>query len=72
MDFHGASRGALVVACEGQITVADVLDVRTPVEHERMVDAWARDVWAAWEPRHATIRAWIERGLPEHRLDSST
>ena len=51
----------------GGITVADVLRARTPVEHERMVEEWARDVWAAWEPHHATVRGWIERALSGDR-----
>jgi Family of unknown function (DUF5946) len=48
----------------GRITVADVVRARTPAEHERAVEAWARDVWAAWEPHHPTIRRWIEQALP--------
>ena len=51
----------------GHITVADVLEARTPAEHECTVEAWARDVWAAWEPHHATVRRWIERFLSEDR-----
>jgi hypothetical protein len=30
--------------------------------HQSCVDE-AADVWAAWEPHHATIRGWIERSL---------
>jgi hypothetical protein len=47
----------------GHITVVDVLRARTPTEHERMVEAWARDVWSAWSQHHATVRDWIERTL---------
>jgi hypothetical protein len=48
----------------GRLTVADVLPAETPAEHERLVEAWARDVWAGWAPHHATVRSWIdpERG----------
>ena len=51
----------------GRITVADVLQAQTPAEHERMVEAWARDVWSAWEPHQATVRRWVERFLSEAR-----
>ena len=47
----------------GQITICDVLQARTSAEHERVVDAWASDVWAAWEHHHATVRDWIAQGL---------
>lgn len=47
----------------GRITVADVLEARTSAEQEQLVEAWARDVWAAWTPHHATVRGWLERGL---------
>lgn len=49
----------------GRITVADVLEARTPAEHEDLVEAWARDVWAAWAPHHPTVRGWIERGVSD-------
>ena len=48
-----------------RLTVADVLQAQTPAEHERMVEAWARAVWAAWEPHHATVRGWIEHALSD-------
>ena len=51
----------------GRITVADVLQARSPSEHERMVKAWARDVWAAWERHHVTVREWIARFLSDDR-----
>lgn len=50
----------------GRMTVADVHGARTPADHERLVDAWARDVWAAWEPHHATVRDWVEHVLPHY------
>ena len=47
----------------GKSTVADVRDAGGPEEHERVVGDWARDVWAAWGPHHATVRQWIDRSL---------
>jgi hypothetical protein len=47
----------------GNMTVADVLRVEDPVEHSRLVAAWARDVWDAWAPHHPTVRNWIEHTL---------
>ena len=46
------------------------LKIRGPVEaaggaeHAVLVEAWARDVWAAWEPHHATVRDWVDRAAP--------
>ncbi|WP_328808712.1 DUF5946 family protein [Nonomuraea montanisoli] len=48
---------------DGLMTVADVLAARDPAEHGRLVWEWGRDVWRAWEPCHATIRAWNARAL---------
>ena len=40
----------------GTVTVADVLGGVS-------VETWARDVWAAWSPHHATVRAWLAASL---------
>lgn len=40
----------------GTVTVADVL-AGTAIE------AWARDVWAAWSAHHDTVRGWTEQLL---------
>jgi Family of unknown function (DUF5946) len=46
------------------------LTVRGPVlatgrdELAASVEAWARDVWAAWHPHHETVRAWLDRAAP--------
>jgi uncharacterized protein DUF5946 len=46
------------------------LDIRGPVEagggaeHAVLVEAWARDVWAAWEAHHPTVRDWVDRAAP--------
>ncbi|HEX2125361.1 MAG TPA: DUF5946 family protein [Thermoleophilaceae bacterium] len=34
----------------GRLTVADVRGAGDPGEHAAAVEAWARDVWAAWAP----------------------
>lgn len=47
----------------GKTTIADVHRARSAPEHERSVEAWARDVWAAWEPHHGTVRGWIRQSL---------
>ena len=44
----------------GQMTVADVHRAPSAEEHERILYAWARDVWGAWGPHHATIHRWIK------------
>ena len=44
----------------GGTTVADVHRAPSAAEHERSVEAWARDVWTAWEPHHATVRRWVD------------
>jgi len=48
----------------GRMTAAEILVATEPAEHERLVGAWAADVWTAWTPHHATIRAWLEQSLP--------
>jgi hypothetical protein len=46
------------------------LNIRGPVEaaggaeHAALVEAWARDVWAAWQAHHATVRDWVDRAAP--------
>jgi hypothetical protein len=44
----------------GTINVSDVAAARTPDEHARLVQRWARDVWSSWAPHHATVRRWID------------
>jgi Family of unknown function (DUF5946) len=43
----------------GAVTVSDVADVATPLEHEKRVRAWAEAAWSAWADHHATVRAWV-------------
>jgi hypothetical protein len=47
----------------GLMTVADVLRARDADEHRRLVHDWGRQVWQAWAPHHATIRAWNTQAL---------
>jgi hypothetical protein len=47
----------------GTLTVRDVLGSRDLAEHAASVDRWARNVWEAWSPHHATVRAWIDAAL---------
>lgn len=42
----------------GAPTVLTVASCRTAEEHEQAVRQWARGVWTAWAPHHATIRSW--------------
>ena len=47
----------------GRLTVAHVHAAKTVDEHREAVRAWAVDVWEAWSPHHATVRAWLSRAL---------
>jgi hypothetical protein len=42
----------------GEVTVADVAEVATPLQHEERVRAWAHAAWYAWAEHHTTIRGW--------------
>jgi Family of unknown function (DUF5946) len=44
----------------GIMTVVDALDANAGEDRTAGVERWARDVWAAWEPHHATVRAWLD------------
>ncbi len=41
----------------GQMTVVDVAAAQNLAEHKRLVEEWARDVWAAWSAYHNLVRA---------------
>jgi hypothetical protein len=47
----------------GWLTVLDVLRAETPRERERLVRAWAADVWKVWSEHHRSVRIWIDRSL---------
>jgi hypothetical protein len=48
----------------GTLTVRGPVEATGAEEHAASVEAWARDVWAAWEPHHATVRDWLDRAAP--------
>jgi hypothetical protein len=48
----------------GTLTVQGPLAARGPDEHAVSVEAWARNVWAAWEAHHETVRRWLDRAFP--------
>ncbi len=48
----------------GTLTVRGAVDATGPQEHAATVEAWARDVWAAWAPHHETVRGWLDRAAP--------
>jgi Family of unknown function (DUF5946) len=41
-------------------TVADALEAGPDGDHAAGVEAWARDVWAAWAAHHETVRGWLD------------
>jgi hypothetical protein len=44
----------------GTVTVVDVLEA---ADAEAAVRRWADDVWSAWSPHHAVVRAWLAESL---------
>jgi len=46
---------------DGRMTVAELLPADSPAQHERLVRAWAADVWDAWTPHHDTVQTWVGR-----------
>jgi hypothetical protein len=48
----------------GTLTVRGPVEAAGGQEHAVLVEAWARDVWAAWEDHHATVRGWVDRAAP--------
>jgi uncharacterized protein DUF5946 len=48
----------------GTLTVRGPVEATGGHEHAVLVEAWARDVWAAWQPHHATVRDWVDRAAP--------
>ena len=43
----------------GSVTVADVVPMSTPSEHQKEVRTWARSAWSAWAEHHETVRRWL-------------
>ena len=48
----------------GTLTIREPTEATGGQEHAVCVEAWARDVWAAWEPHHTTVRDWVDRAAP--------
>ena len=43
----------------GTVTVADVHQAQSAVEHADLVHKWAESVWSAWSEHHPTFRTWL-------------
>jgi hypothetical protein len=54
-------------AARGSMTVADALHGNAGDLRAAHVEAWAREVWAAWEPHHATVRGWLDAPVNRRR-----
>ena len=55
----------------GAITVADALSADADDDKDARIEAWATEVWAAWEPHHPTVRSWLDAcggGVAEREL----
>jgi hypothetical protein len=48
----------------GTLNICGPVEAAGGAEHAALVEAWARDVWAAWAPHHATVRDWVDRAAP--------
>jgi len=44
----------------GTLTIQSVLDAEGAETYAMAVEAWAADVWAAWQPHHDTVRGWLD------------
>ena len=44
----------------GTMTLVDALSVDAGRDREARIEAWAGQVWAAWEPHHRTVRTWLD------------
>jgi hypothetical protein len=47
----------------GTLTIVEVSQAHNLEDHEKLVEAWARDVWAAWTEHHETIKQLAEKHL---------
>lgn len=56
LDLHWLEPPAL----RGTMTVADALGGKAAPGRAAGVEAWAREVWSAWEPHHPTVRRWLD------------
>lgn len=46
------------------LTVYGVALAASPDEHADLIDRWAADVWASWQPAYADVAALIDERLP--------
>lgn len=44
----------------GRLTMLDVPLAADPSTARAATYAWAEQAWAAWEPHHQTVRAWVD------------
>jgi hypothetical protein len=44
----------------GTLTVRSILGTDEADGYAAAVEAWAADVWRAWEPHHDTVRQWLD------------
>ncbi len=44
----------------GDITVVDMVNITAAIEHEAMINRWARSAWEAWREHHDQIRKWAK------------
>ncbi len=47
----------------GRITIADVRAAANVEDHKRIVQEWAKEVWAAYSSQHALAREWLDAAL---------
>lgn len=43
----------------GALTILHIVDARTPEEHNKRVQEWARSVWESWREYHVFAREWL-------------
>ena len=48
----------------GVMTAADALRTGGAESRAVRVEAWATEVWSAWEAHHPTVRAWVDACAP--------
>ena len=44
----------------GSVNVGDILEVENHIEHNIIVERWAKSSFNAWEDHHKTIKEWAE------------
>lgn len=44
----------------GTLTIADVLKAETPEEQAAAIEAYAHDIWRAWQPHRAVALRWAK------------